>query len=121
MDVVPVLVLAGPGAPEVAGGQDVEGVRVLAFRDSDTWRPQLAALDRPVVCDEATARQVADVLLEHVSRRTEYEEKASAGPAAPAGAVPGQRQRPAPWEARRVEAALGPERGHGVTGVPEAR
>lgn len=94
MGVWPVLVLAGPGAPEVPGGRDVEGVRVLAFRDSDTWRPQVAAPDPPVVLDEATARRVADVLLEHVRRRAEYEEgvSATAMPALSVGALPGQRR-----------------------------
>ena len=40
----PVLVVAGAGAPELPGGRQViDGVTVVSWRDSDSWRPRLAA------------------------------------------------------------------------------
>jgi hypothetical protein len=73
--VTPVLVLAGPGVPTLTGDEYEEGVRVLAFRDSDAWRPLLAATDRPALLNEATARRAATVLLEHTRQRADHDRR----------------------------------------------
>jgi len=98
--VSPVLVLAGPGVPVMDGTESEEGVRLLAFRDSAAWRPQLATTDLPVVLDEATARRAAEVLLEHTRKRTDYERDQASARRAPA-AVPGQRRGAATSSGRR--------------------
>ncbi|GAA0305462.1 hypothetical protein [Kineococcus aurantiacus] len=70
--VQPVLVLAGPGAPVVPGGAiKHEGVLVAAFRDSDDWRPVMAAEGQALPL--ATAAQAADRLLAFCDQRDQHQ------------------------------------------------
>jgi len=67
----PVLVVAGAGAPELPGGRQViDGVTVVMWRDSDSWRPRLAARQH---LDVATASRAADALLSYRTRRWQHD------------------------------------------------
>lgn len=79
----PVLVLTGAGAPDLPGGRRVvDGVTVVACRDSEHWLPRLAAGTR---LDPGTARRAADVLLGFRTRRwhhdRRHQQQSSAGDA----------------------------------------
>lgn len=65
--VKPLLVLAGPGAPNLPGtGVVRDGVRVFAYRDSRAWLPPFAATG---AVDLPSARRAADALLELTNPR----------------------------------------------------
>ncbi|ABS05983.1 nuclease-related domain-containing protein [Kineococcus radiotolerans] len=71
----PVLVLAGPGAPNLQGQVvDRAGVLIVAFRDSDTWRPVMAGPTSP---DQAlpldTAAKAAGHLVTFCERREQHQ------------------------------------------------
>lgn len=71
LPVRPVLVLAGPGCPSLDGAVDLDGVLVMAFRDSATWRGDMA---RPApTLNLNTARSAARHLLAYQARRTEHQ------------------------------------------------
>lgn len=84
--VKPLLVLAGPGAPNLPGtGVVRDGVRVFAYRDSRAWLPPFAATG---AVDLPTARRAADALLELTNTRRERD--------AQHPTRPGSHPRPAP-------------------------
>jgi len=73
LPVLPLLVLAGPGAPDLGGELVPAGaVRIAAFRDSDRWLPTLAG-SSPTRLDLGTARVAADTLLAFQDKRRQYE------------------------------------------------
>ena len=73
LTVMPVLVLAGPGAPRMHGVTHVDGVLVAAFRDSDDWRPRMAAPGGAV--NIITARRAAEELLAFGRERAAHERR----------------------------------------------
>lgn len=69
----PVLVVAGAAAPELPGGRQViDGVTVVMWRDSEVWRPRLAARQH---LDLDTARRAADALLDYRTRRWRHDQQ----------------------------------------------
>jgi len=66
----PVLVVAGAGAPELPSGRQViDGVTVVMWRESDSWRPRLAGRQH---LDLDTARRAADALLDYRTGRWDF-------------------------------------------------
>ncbi|WP_157873728.1 nuclease-related domain-containing protein [Kineococcus radiotolerans] len=69
----PVLVLAGPGAPNLHSQVvDRDGVLIVAFRDSDTWRPVMAGPTSP---DQALPLDTAAKAAEHLATFCERREQ----------------------------------------------
>jgi len=68
----PVLVLAGPGAPSLKGEVVTrDGVLMVAFRDSDTWRPVMAGTGHGL--SPATALAAAEHLHTFCERREQHQ------------------------------------------------
>lgn len=76
----PVLVLAGPGAPSLNGEvHQRDGVLIVAFRDSDTWRPVMASpTDPDHALPPRTAAAAAEHLLGFCARRDKHQRAVSA-------------------------------------------
>lgn len=90
--VAPLLVLAGPGAPDLDGRVITEGsAQIAAFRDSDHWLATLAT--RSPRLNLPTARAAADTLLGFQDQRRQHE--AANGPlSAPGAGEPAARTKP---------------------------
>lgn len=74
--VLPLLVLAGPGAPDLPGtGVDRDGVRIVAYRETSTWLPRIAAQPATPNLDIDTARRAADALQTFTAQRHHHDAK----------------------------------------------
>ena len=71
LQVTPVLILTGSGAPDMALAERHEDVLVVALRHGHAWRSKLTGLGPSL--DEATAQIAADELLDYRRQRTDYE------------------------------------------------
>lgn len=71
LPVTSVLILTGPGTPEMAVADWHDDVLVVPLRNGHPWGPQLADLDPTL--DEVTAQVAASELLAYRSQRTDYE------------------------------------------------
>jgi hypothetical protein len=71
LQLTPVLILTGSGAPDMTSPERHDGVLVVPFRNGHVWRSHLAGLDPTL--DEATAQAAASELLAYRRQRTDYE------------------------------------------------
>lgn len=71
LQVTPVLILTGSGAPDMTVAELHDDVLVVPLRNGHAWRSLLAGLDPAL--DEATAHVAAAELLAYRSARTDYE------------------------------------------------
>jgi hypothetical protein len=71
LQVTPVLILMGSGAPDMTLAERHADVLVLALRNGHAWPPQLAGLE--ITLDEATAQVAAAELMAYRSQRINYE------------------------------------------------
>lgn len=71
LQVTPVLILTGSGAPDMTAAERHDDVLVISLRNGHAWRPHLAGL-QPTL-EEATAQVAASELLAYRSQRTDYE------------------------------------------------
>jgi hypothetical protein len=65
------LILTGPGAPELKVAQRHDDVLIATLRDDHTWQPLLVGPDETL--EEATAERAAAELLAYRGQRIEYE------------------------------------------------
>ena len=71
LQVTPVLILTGSGAPDMTLAERHDDVLVIPLRNGHAWRPQLAGLEPTL--DEAAAQAAASALLTYRRQRTDYE------------------------------------------------
>jgi len=71
LQVTPVLILTGSGAPEMTLAERRDDVVVIPLRNGHARRPLLAGLEPTL--DQATAQVAASELLAYRSQRTDYE------------------------------------------------
>ena len=68
--VTPVLVVSGPGAPEIPGGYElVDGVLVCRRADAACWLAYLEGL--PATLEPACIHEMVDILVDHTLRTDE--------------------------------------------------
>lgn len=71
LQLTPVLILTGSGAPDMTSPEWHDDVLVVSLRNGHAWRSHLAGLDSTL--DEATAKTAASELLAYRRQRTDYE------------------------------------------------
>lgn len=71
LPVRPMLILAGPGAPDLTGIERHDDVLIAPLRNSDAWQPQFTDPDGSL--EEGTTRAAAAELLAYRSQRIDYE------------------------------------------------
>jgi hypothetical protein len=65
------LIIAGPGAPDLAGVERHDDVLIATLRNSDAWHPEFT--DSGGGLKEETTRAAVAELLAYRSQRTDYE------------------------------------------------